>query len=62
MVNPAPEPKKISPIREVETLPEVAVLNEIVRNKADGFLYMGMEFKEGVKENGSSLEKTSVCN
>lgn len=51
--------KKKPPIREVNKLPKVAVLNEVILNKADGYFYMGIETKED--KNGSSMEETSIC-
>ncbi len=51
--------KKKPAIREVETLPEEAVLNEVILNKSDGFFYLGIEVKE--KKHGSCMEETSVC-
>ncbi|KKL62821.1 hypothetical protein LCGC14_2181330 [marine sediment metagenome] len=51
--------KKKPPIREVDKLPEEAVLNEVILNKADGYFYMGIETKED-KEHGSSMEETSI--
>lgn len=38
--------KKAPAIREVTKLPEEAVLNEVILNKADGCFYMGVEEKE----------------
>ncbi len=52
--------KEKPPIREVDGLPEEAVLNEVILNKADGFFYMGIETKE--EANGSSMEKTGIRN
>ncbi len=51
--------KKKPPIRKVNKLPKVAVLNEVILNKADGYFYMGIETKED-KEHGSSVEETSI--
>ena len=51
--------KEKPPIREVDELPEEAILNEVILNKGDGFFYLGIEIKE--KENGSCMEETSVC-
>ena len=51
--------KKKPPIREVDTLPEEAILNEVILNKGDGFFYMGIEIKE--EADGSCMEETSVC-
>ncbi len=45
-------------IREVDTLPEEAVLNEVILNKSDGYFYIGMETKEA--QHGSSVEETSI--
>ncbi len=50
--------KKKPPIRKVDKLPEEAVLNEVILNKADGYFYMGIESKEG--KDGSRMEKTSL--
>ena len=50
--------KKKPPIREVDELPEEAVLNEVILNKADGYFYMGIETKEA--KNGSIMEETSI--
>ena len=50
--------KEKPPIRKVDKLPEEAVLNEVILNKADGYFYMGIETKE--EEHGSSMEKTSI--
>ncbi len=46
------------PIRQVDTLPDEAILNEVILNIGDGYFYMGIEVKE--KNNGSSLEETSI--
>jgi len=51
--------KKSPPIREVESLPKVAVLNEVILNKSDGCFYMGVETKEK-KKHGSRVEKASI--
>ena len=51
--------EKKPPIREVDTLPEEVVLNEVILNKGDGFFYLGIETKED-KEHGCCLEETSV--
>lgn len=48
-------------IREVEKLPEIPVLDELIFNKSDGYFYLGVENGKGVKKHGSSMEKTSVC-
>lgn len=52
--------EKILPVREVDRLPEVAILNEVILNKADGCFYLGVENGKGVKEHGGSVEKTSI--
>lgn len=52
--------KKPLSIRQVDTLPRVAVLNEVVLNKADGYFYMGVDVKREGKKHGSRMEKTSV--
>ena len=52
--------KKVPPIREVSKLPKVAVLNEVIFNRKDGFFYMGVENGKGVKEHGSSLEEAGI--
>lgn len=54
--------KKVPPIREVDELPEEAVLDEVILNKADGYFYMGIETKKEVRKDGSSVEKTSLRN
>jgi len=51
--------KKALPVREVDKLPKIAVLNEVIFNKGDGYFYMGVETKE-VKKHGSRMEKASV--
>lgn len=51
--------KEVPPIREVDKLPRVAVLNEVILNKADGYFYMGIETQKEEK-NGGSLEETSI--
>lgn len=53
----AKKAKKL-PIREVDTLPKDAVLNEVILNKGDGCFYMGVEIKE-VKD-GSRMEKAGL--
>lgn len=52
--------KKVAFPREVATLPKVAVLNEVIFNKSDGFFYMGVETKKGGKKDGSRMEKASI--
>jgi hypothetical protein len=51
--------RKPTPIREVRKLPKRAVIGEVIRNKADGFYYIGIRTQEG-KQNGSDVEKDSV--
>ncbi len=46
------------PIRQVDTLPDEAILNEVILNREDGYFYMGLEVKE--KNNGCSVEKTRI--
>lgn len=47
-------------VREVTALPKVAVLNEVIFNKSDGFFYMGVETKKGGKKHGGRMEKASI--
>ena len=34
---------KVLPIRQVDELPKIAVLNEVILNKSDGYFYLGVE-------------------
>lgn len=55
--------KKKSSVREVDKLPRVAVLNEVIFNKGDGYFYLGVETKnkgKEVKKHGRRMEKTSI--
>lgn len=53
--------KKTLPIREVDTLPEIAVLNEVILNKNNGCFYLGVENnKKEVKGNGSRVEEARI--
>lgn len=53
------KPKTI-PVREVETLPEVARENELIYNKSDESFYIGIDTGKEEKTNGNNVEKTSV--
>lgn len=54
-------PLKMPPIREVEELPEVAILNEVIFNKKDKTFYLGVDDnKKGVKKHGSHMESPSI--
>lgn len=51
---------KKAPMREVDTLPEVAVANEVIFNKSNGCFYIGMENNKKEEEYGNNLEETSL--
>ena len=56
-------PKKVRtfpPIRQVRRLPKKAVENEVIFNLANNLFYIGVNIEKEDKENGSSVEKTSV--
>lgn len=56
----AKKPKKV-PIRQVDKLPKVAVLDEVIFNKGDGCFYLGVENKKKEeKKDGCNVEETSV--
>ena len=44
---------KKPPMRRVAKLPKVAVLDEVIFNKADGYFYLGVETKKKEKKHGS---------
>ena len=52
--------KEVPPIRKVAKLPKVAVLNEVIYNKADGYFYMGVNTEKEAIGYGNYLEKTSI--
>lgn len=53
------KPKPV-PVKIVDELPKVAVLDQVIFNKADGFFYLGIETNEKKVKDGSNLAKTSV--
>ena len=53
------KPKPVS-VKTVDKLPKIAVLDQVIFNKADGFFYLGIETNEEKAKNGNNLEKTSI--